>query len=47
VFYAGNAFLHFRVSEEEEIAGLNISEHGLQHESEIQSPAELIKQEMG
>ena len=47
VFYAGNAYLHFRVSEEEEIAGLNISEHGLQHESEIQSPAELLKQGMG
>ena len=47
VFYAGNAFLHFRVNEEEEIAGLNISEHGLQHESEMQPPAELIKQEMG
>ena len=42
VFYAGNSVLRFRVSEEDEIAGLNISEHGLQHESELQSPAELM-----
>jgi len=35
VFTAGNAVFRFRVSEEEEIAGLNISEHGMQHESEM------------
>ncbi len=35
LFYAGNYVFHFRVTEEEEIAGLNISEHGLQHESEL------------
>jgi ammonium transporter len=37
VFYAGNMVLRFRVSEEEEIAGLNFSEHGVQHETELQS----------
>ena len=47
VFSAGNAFLHFRVNDKEEIAGLNISEHGLRHESEMQSPMQLIKQETG
>jgi ammonia channel protein AmtB len=41
VFYAGNLVLRFRVSEETEIVGLNISELGLQHESEMQSPADL------
>jgi len=35
VFAAGNAVLKFRVNADEEIAGLNISEHGLQHESEL------------
>ncbi|WP_170480656.1 ammonium transporter [Ruegeria arenilitoris] len=35
VFSAGNAVFRFRVTEEEEIAGLNISEHGMQHESEL------------
>ena len=39
-FYAGNAVLRFRVSEAAEIAGLNISEHGLQHESELQASTE-------
>ena len=43
VFYAGNLVLRFRVSEEAEIAGLNISELGLQHESEMQSPANLSR----
>ena len=38
VFYAGNWAFRFRVSEEEEIAGLNISEHGMQHETETQYP---------
>ena len=47
IFYAGNAVMRFRVNEEEEIAGLNISEHGLQHESELQSPTELRHQELG
>ena len=41
VFYAGNLVLRFRVSEEEEIAGLNISEHGMQHETELQTPIGL------
>ena len=47
VFYAGNSVLRFRVSEEDEIAGLNMSEHGLQHESELQSPTELVLGKVG
>jgi Amt family ammonium transporter len=47
IFYAGNSVLRFRVSEEAEIAGLNISEHGLQHESELQSPTELVLGKVG
>jgi ammonium transporter, Amt family len=39
VFYAGNAVFRFRVTEQEEIAGLNISEHGMQHESELRTSA--------
>ena len=37
LFHAGNRVLRFRVNEKEEIAGLNISELGLQQESELQS----------
>jgi ammonia channel protein AmtB len=37
VFYAGNTVFGFRVSKEEEIAGLNISEHGMRHESEMET----------
>jgi Amt family ammonium transporter len=47
IFYTGNSVLRFRVSEEAEIAGLNISEHGLQHESELQSPTELVLGKVG
>lgn len=47
IFYAANSVLRFRVSEEAEIAGLNISEHGLQHESELQSPTELVLGKVG
>ena len=47
VFHAGNAALGFRVSKEAEIAGLNISEHGLQHESELHSPRELVMERAG
>jgi ammonia channel protein AmtB len=43
VFYAGNAVVRFRVSEKAEIAGLNISELGLQHESELQASTTLSK----
>ena len=39
VFYAGNAVFRFRVTEQEERAGLNISEHGMQHESELTTSA--------
>ena len=42
VFYAGNAVFRFRVTEQEEIAGLNISELGMQHESELQSPSVVL-----
>ena len=35
VFSAGNAVFRFRVTREEEIVGLNISEHGMHHESEM------------
>ena len=41
VFSAGNSILRFRVSQEAEIAGLNISELELQHESELQTQAFL------
>ena len=41
VFSAGNAVHRFRVSEEAEIAGLNISELGMQQESELKSPAKI------
>ena len=44
VFSAGNAVVRFRVSEKAEIAGLNISELGLQHESELQSPVSLPRE---
>ena len=37
IFSAGNVVLRFRVSEDDEIAGLNISELGIQQESELQS----------
>jgi Amt family ammonium transporter len=47
VFYAGNAVVRFRVSEKAEIAGLNISELGLQHESELQSPVSLSRETSG
>ena len=47
VFYFGNKILRFRVSEEEEIAGLNISEHGLRHESELQTSTELALETRG
>ena len=47
IFYAGNAVIRFRVSEKAEIAGLNISELGLQHESELQSPAPLLRRTTG
>ena len=47
VFYAGNAVLRFRVTKEEEIAGLNISEHGMQHESEMQTSARLPLESAG
>jgi ammonium transporter len=42
VFAAGNALFRFRVSEEEEIAGLNISEHGVQQESEMPTSRPLL-----
>ena len=42
VFYTGNAVFRFRVTEKEEIAGLNISEHGMQHESELTTSAKRI-----
>ena len=32
---------YLSLSEEEEIAGLNISEHGMQHETELQTPIGL------
>ena len=47
IFYAGNAVIRFRVSEKAEIAGLNISELGLQHEDELQSPAPLLRRTTG
>ena len=47
VFYAGNAIVRFRVSEEDEIAGLNISEHGMQHESEMPISAQLTLENAG
>jgi ammonia channel protein AmtB len=37
VFSAGNAVFRFRVSEEDELAGLNISELGMHQESELQA----------
>lgn len=40
VFSVGNSVFRFRVSAAEEIAGLNISELGTQHESELLSTAE-------
>ncbi|MCK0102359.1 hypothetical protein MWU63_08625, partial [Pseudohalocynthiibacter sp. F2068] len=42
VFYAGNAVFRFRVTEQEEIAGLNISELGVTQESELQSPLVVL-----
>ena len=47
VFYAGNAVVRFRVSEKAEIAGLNISELGLQHESELQPSVSLSMETSG
>ena len=47
VFSAGNAIFRFRVTEQEEIAGLNISEHGMQHESEMQTSAQLKLESAG
>ena len=47
MFYVGNAVLRFRVSEDAEIAGLNISEHGLWHESELQTSTELAPETKG
>ena len=47
VFYAGNAVVRFRVSEKAEIAGLNISELGLQHESELQTSTTLSRDSSG
>ena len=37
IFSAGNAIFRLRVTEEEEIAGLNISELGIHQESEVQA----------
>ena len=42
VFYAGNAVFRFRVTEQEERAGLNISELGVTQESELQSPSLVL-----
>lgn len=37
LFYILNRIMPFRVSQEEELAGLNYSEHGIQHEDELNS----------
>ena len=47
MFYVGNAVLRFRVSEDAEIAGLNISELGMQHESELQASIPLSRGSSG
>ena len=35
LFYILNRIIPFRVSKEEELVGLNYSEHGIQHEDEL------------
>ena len=42
VFYAGNAVFRFRVSEEEEIVGLNISELGVHQENEMHASRVML-----